>query len=129
MIVPGRAHETDSADRIGNDQAGFSAGFDLETNAVRVRAWGFWSADVANAFGSRVSHVCRARPCGSALVMDMSELKPMRDEGQRSFRLLLGELASLGIRTATIKTDNQLTRLQLRRLASQIGGGTRISFT
>jgi hypothetical protein len=59
----------------------------------------------------------------------MTQLKPMRDEGQQSFSTLLRELPSLGIASTTIMTENQLTRLQLRRLVSQFSARSTIRFT
>jgi len=115
-------------DRIGDEQAGFSVGFDPATRTVRVRAWGFWGADVANAFGTEVASGCRGLPAGATMVMDMSELKPMRDEGQTSFRKLIADLPRLGIAYTTIRTDNELTRLQLVRLARTAAAGEFIRF-
>lgn len=116
-------------ERIGDEKAGFSVGFDPATSTVIVRAWGFWSVDIAIAFATAVSDGCRGRPHAFALAMDMSELKPMRDEGQLSFRTLLGQLPRLGIKSTTVKTENQLTRLQLRRLAEQVAAGELVQFT
>ena len=61
--------------------------------------------------------------------MDMTDLKPMRDEGQQSFRALVGELPSLGITSATVTTQNELTKLQLQRIASEFLAGRSITFT
>jgi len=116
-------------ERIGDERAGFSVGFDPATSTVHVRAWGFWGVEVATAFDSEVSNGCRGLPRGSTMFMDMSELKPMRDEGQLSFRRLIGELPRLGIKDTTIRTDNQLTKLQLLRLAGTVAAGELIRFT
>jgi hypothetical protein len=115
-------------ERIGDDKAGFSVTFDPITNTVSVRAWGFWSVELANAFAKVVIDGCRGAPRGAALVMDMNELKPMRDEGQDSFAAVIKALPILGIASTTITTENQLTKLQLRRLTSQAGAKSSIQF-
>ncbi len=105
--------------RMGDGQAGFSVAFDAATAAVRVRAWGFMSPEVAGAFGILVKDACRASPKGSALVMDMTELKPMRDEGQDSFRVLMDALPTLHMSNITALVTSQLVKLQLLRIANQ----------
>lgn len=115
-------------ERIGNDAAGFTIDFDAASRAVRVRAWGFWDTDVAASFDTVVSSACRGRGAGLQLVMDMTELKPMRDEGQRAVGSLLGRLRSLGIANATVTTASQLTKLQLLRLANERGERDTIRF-
>jgi hypothetical protein len=115
--------------RMGDAQAGFSVAFDATTAAVRVRAWGFMSPEVAAAFGILVRDACRASPKGSALVMDMTELKPMRDEGQDSFRKLMDALPSLHLSSTTALVTSQLVKLQLLRIANQSAakGGLRFA--
>ena len=105
--------------RMGDDQAGFSVTFDATMAAVRVRAWGFMSPEVAGAFGILVRDTCRVSPKQSALVMDMTELKPMRDEGQASFRILMDALPSLHMSSTTVLVTSQLVKLQLLRIANQ----------
>jgi hypothetical protein len=109
----------DQAQRMGDEQAGFSVSFDATTSTVRVRAWGFMSPEVAGAFGVLVRDACRSSPRRSALVMDMNELKPMRDEGQASFCKLMEALPSLHMSSTTVLVTSQLVKLQLLRLANQ----------
>jgi hypothetical protein len=116
-------------ERIGNDTAGFTIDFDAASRAVRVRAWGFWDTDVAASFDTVVGGACRGRGSGLQLVMDMTELKPMREEGQRAFGSLVGRLRALGITSATVTTASQLTRLQLLRLANERGEKDTIRIT
>jgi hypothetical protein len=115
--------------RIGDDQAGFSVAFDTELGAVRVRAWGFWSSEVATAFAGTVSEFCHAGPRGGTLLMDMTGLKPMRDEGQQSFGTLMAALPKLGIARASLVIDSPLTKLQLLRLVTQHGRKDLVQFT
>lgn len=104
---------------MGDETSGFSLQFDPSPPCIRVRAWGFWNVEVASAFGRAVQDACRGRPSGTTLELDMNELKPMRDEGQTSVSTLLAAAPSLGIAATVIKTANQLTKLQLMRLAGE----------
>ena len=114
---------------IGDDQTGFSVSFDTEARAVRVRAWGFWSVDVAGAFVRTVAEVCLAGQRGGTMLLDMTGLKPMRDEGQAAFGSLMAALPKLGIARASVLSDNPLTRLQLLRLVSEHGRKHCVEFT
>lgn len=113
--------------RVGDDSCGFSVDFPAVNDAV-VSAWGFWSAEVASAFAVAVIDACRGRAGGAVLTLAMAELKPMRDEGQQSFSVLLGALPSLGIFKVRIATTNALTKLQLVRLASRLDARIQIEW-
>ena len=115
--------------RIGNDEAGFSVAFDATASTVSVRGWGFWGADVANAFDSTVQKVCLTSPKGASLVIDMSQLKPMREEGQRAFSRLMAALRGLGIVSTIVMTTSQLTKMQLLRLSAEAGTLSSVKFT
>jgi len=115
-------------DRVGNDGAGFSLEYEPSPSAIRVKAWGFWGAEVAGAFGKKVGEACKNRPAGTTLYLDMTELRPMREEGQAAFTALLESLTSLGITSTMISTGSQLTKLQLLRLTGPIAKGTHILF-
>jgi hypothetical protein len=114
---------------VGDATAGFSAEFDSESGAVRVRAWGFWNASVSSSFPTAVYEVCKASPMGSSLVMDMNELKPLREEGQKSFGAFVRMLPGLGIAKTSIRTASQLTKLQLLRLVAEHGMKHAVEFT
>jgi hypothetical protein len=115
--------------RAGNDKAGFSVEFDPEVGAIRVRGWGFWDTEIADAFAPAVADVCRNNPKGTHLRMEMDGLKPLRDEGQRSFGDLLRYLRGLGVGRTTISTASHLTKLQLLRLVAEHAAGHPIEFT
>lgn len=104
---------------FGDEGAGFSIEFDVLSGAVGVRAWGFWGADVAKAFGPAVLDACRNRPAGTLVRMDMTALKPMREEGQLAFGSLVAQLPDLGIGQLRIQTESQLMKLQLARIAAE----------
>ena len=108
-------------DRIGDDHAGFSVGYDPVTGIIEVCAWGFWSADVAMAFGTKVTMAVKQRPGTKTVVLDMKDLKPMRDEGQRAFASIIRTLTTLGVSSTSIVTTSHLTKLQLVRIATENG--------
>ena len=115
--------------RVGNDKAGFAVEFDPEVGAVRVRGWGFWDTKISDAFTPAVGETCRANPKGTGLRLDLDALKPLRDEGQRSFADLFRHLRGLGVGRTTISTASHLTKLQLLRLVAEHGAGHPIEFT
>jgi hypothetical protein len=61
--------------------------------------------------------------------MDMTQLKPLREEGQQAFAALFGLLRGLRVGTTTIATASHLTRLQLIRLVAEHGVKSSIQFT
>ncbi len=111
---------------IGDDTAGFSV--NVMSGTVSVRAWGFWGVDVALAFLTTIVEACSTVSGGASLVMEMSALKPMRDEGQKSFSDLIRALPTIGIVRASIAADSPLTKLQLLRLATQNAGKCPVKF-
>ncbi len=115
--------------QIGDDQAGFSVTYDRSNGTLNVRAWGFWSAPVAAQFGNAVADACRNSAPGTALIMDMNDLKPMRDEGQVSFGKLMKALPRMGLSKTTVTTSSHLTKLQLLRLASEFGAKDFVQFS
>jgi hypothetical protein len=76
---------------------------------------------VAAVFGTSVATACREQPGEVELFLEMSGLKPMREEGQRSFSVLMRELSRLRLSSTTVVTSSHLTKLQLMRLATESG--------
>lgn len=108
--------------RIGDDTAGFSIrNDDAVPGRILITAWGFWSVDVATVFASTAIARIRERPKGAQILLDMRELKPMREQGQEAFATLLRALPGLGVVKTQILTTSPLTRLQLVRVATQPG--------
>jgi hypothetical protein len=105
--------------RVGDDTAGFSV--DLAVGSILVKGWGFWRREVAAPFASRVVEMCRGQQRGTTLRLEMTELKPLREEGQQSFRDLLRSLPGLNLSRVYVVTSNPLTRMQLMRLAADSG--------
>ena len=114
--------------RIGDDTTGFTVEV-ASPGSIRVAAWGFWSIDVALAFANAVSDAVRGQPRGATLRIDMSRLKPMREQGQQAFGALMRALRELGVTQTQVVTANPLTKLQLVRLASESAPGARIEWT
>jgi hypothetical protein len=115
-------------ERVGDEQAGFSFSSDPSRDTFEVRAWGFWNVDVAAAFGTNVLAALRTRARWKRLVLDMSDLKPMREEGQRAFATLLRSLPSAGVAGTSVVTTSHLTKLQLARIAMESAKGTDIEW-
>src|SRR5690349_1619833 len=113
--------------RIGDDTTGFTVEVP-SPGSIRVTGWGFWSVDVALAFANTVIDACRAQPRGASLRIDMSKLKPMRDQGQQAFGALMRAVRDLGLSTTSVVTANPLTKLQLVRLATESAPGVRVDW-
>ena len=101
----------------GDAQGGFSTRLDMGT--LYVKAWGFWSKDVAEQFGPAVENIFRATPGLRKLELDMADLKPMRDEGQESFGRIMSALAELPKLEVVVTTSSPLTKLQLLRIVRE----------
>jgi hypothetical protein len=113
---------------FGTDQDGFGWDFDETTCAMRVKAWGFWSPEVASTFAKVVIEACSANRRATSLVVDAAGLKPQREQGQAAFGALMAALPRLGVVRASVTTDSPLTRLQLMRLAKQYAVKNLIQF-
>ena len=110
-------------EKVGDELAGFSVDA-APPDSVKVKGWGFWSVPVATAFAGAVLDACR-QARGATLMLDLCDLKPMRDEGQQSLSRVLRTAPGLGIAAISIITTNPLTRLQLVRLATESGADVR----
>jgi len=62
-------------------------------------------------------------------LMDMTALKPLREEGQQSFGALLQLLRTLGVGRVAVATASHLTKLQLLRLVAEHGTKDSVDFT
>jgi hypothetical protein len=113
---------------VGNNDAGFSVGFDASSASVRVVGWGFWPVEVSSALDKAVLAEFHAAPAGSRLVFDVSGLKPMRDEAQKSFVAMLSVLKALGVTKVSFVTTSHLTKLQFMRIANEAGVADRVGF-
>jgi hypothetical protein len=114
---------------FGTDADGFSITFDEPSRLLRVRAYGFWSPEVAATFAASVIEACRPPRRPKELVVDAADLKPQREEGQAALRSVFAALPGLGIGRASVLTGNALTKLQLLRLANAAPTRAMIEFT
>lgn len=105
--------------RDGDEVTGFSIA--LDRSEVRVRAWGFWSAELAARFTRALEEETLGALRVDSLRVDVRELKPMRDEGQRAWTEGLTFLMSRGVRTVQMSEPSPLTKLQFLRLCRNVG--------
>lgn len=108
--------------RFGNNESGFSLGYDEANRVLKLHTWGFWDATLALTFERASTEACRANK-PATLVVDVGQLKPQREEGQLAFTRLMGAAAGVGVaRLLAVVGNNVLTKMQLMRLARQAGG-------
>jgi hypothetical protein len=122
MITGSPTGEDGEMKHVGDEQEGFTVAFDATTGTLHVVAWGFWgprvAAEFAGAIGDASSKLARGR-----VAFDMTRLKPMRDEGQAAWRLVVQTLTKhAGITRVSIATSSHLTKLQLLRVAKLAAG-------
>lgn len=65
---------------FGTDADGFRITFEEPARLLRVRAYGFWSPEVAATFAASVIEACRPPRRAKELVVDADDLKPQREE-------------------------------------------------
>jgi len=98
-----------------DSDGGFSVSQD-EAAVVRVRAWGFWSVEIAGAFAKSVVDVCRAGDLPRSVSVDAEDLKPQRDEGQAALVAMFDAVAAMGVEHVSVVASSPLTRLMLARI-------------
>jgi hypothetical protein len=98
------------------------SGFSVESTAVtlRVRAWGFWDVSTAAAFAPSVLAELRTSP-RRHVVVDATQLKPQREEGQSALRDVVAGVSKLGAARAEILLTNAITKMQLARIIRELG--------
>jgi len=114
---------------VGTTDAGFSVDLDERARTVRIRTWGFWTAEVSAVFARVVTDTCRGGQLLATVAVDARELKPQRPDGQQALGSMLAGLPALGIRQATITTTNTLTKFQLLRIARERNVLALVQFT
>lgn len=117
----------DITNTVGDETAGFSTKRS-GPQQLRVTGWGFWGPEVARRFEQAVVVAYRQCSLPATLVLDMSELKPMRDEGQRAFAAALRQVMLLGVQATTVITSSHLTKLQLMRIAKEVNALDKVQF-
>ncbi len=107
--------------RFGTGEAGFSIDEDA-ASTLRLETWGFWDSELAGTFVRVAVDNVRARRHGR-IVVDVTRLKPQREEGQTALRSLMGAIRSAGgARVVAVVGDNTLTKMQLIRIGRDVGG-------
>jgi hypothetical protein len=109
----------------GNEENGFALTADEQSGTVRVRAWGFWSDDLARLFANAVVEAFKP---DQRLEIDASALKPQRDTCQQELASMFGRLARLGIKRVVVSVDNAITKLQLARIGKENAPHATIEF-
>lgn len=110
--------------QFGDEKEGFS--IESGPGEVLIKAWGFWSAELSLRFAPAVSAALTESPRGAPIVLDVAELRPLREEGQEAFGALLSHTLAVGTREVMIRSASALTRLQMMRLAKAAGSAGRI---
>lgn len=100
-------------------EEGFEVSPDQAARAISVRAWGFWSSELASRFAQAVIDACRAHRDLTSLIIDARGLRPQREAGEQALGSMMAALPRLGIARAQVTTDSPLTRLQLLRIAKE----------
>jgi len=103
---------------VGDTESGFTVSYDAATHVVGVDAWGFWGVGIAPKFRDAVLDACRIDAQVRRLEMRMTQLKPLREEGEQAWLQILARLPTTGIEVVVVMT-NSLTKLQLLRIAKQ----------
>lgn len=105
--------------RAGDEEAGFSV--ERAFGELRVRAWGFWSAELATQFDHATVSEVQGGPSLAQVWLDVGSLKPMRDEGQRAWLSFLCLLYAAGVRSIKTIEPPPITKLQMMRLCRSVG--------
>lgn len=110
--------------QFGDQKEGFDV--DSRQGSVVVTARGFWSADLAAQLVPAVLPQVRAQGHPTSLVFELAELRPLRDEGQIAFKELILSSLKSGVHEVVIRTPSALTKLQMLRIAREIGESGRL---
>jgi hypothetical protein len=100
--------------REGDEVMGFSIA--VEAGEIRIRGWGFWSLELCEQFAAALQREIGGLVKLGVLRVDVTELKPMRSEGQAAWAKALVLMVSKGIVKAALTEPQPLTKLQFVRL-------------
>ena len=113
---------------VGTEAGGYRVS-GSPTTVLRIRAWGYWPADVTAAFSHEAPVVCRELAPEATLALDASDFKPQGAEGQEALRVFLRALAPLTFAKGIVLAGNALTRMQITRLLRECGLDGRLTFS
>ncbi|MBN1605435.1 MAG: hypothetical protein JW940_02320 [Polyangiaceae bacterium] len=105
--------------QYGNDNQWF--GVEVVGDAVVVTAGGFWSSELCAELGPAVMLALRAKGRGTRLTFELADLRTLRDEGLAAFRALIVRALANGAPAVTVRVSSALTRLQMLRMARELG--------
>lgn len=111
----------------GDSDQGFTV--ESESEGLLVTTWGFWSVDFVREFLPAVLGALDSRGKGSALLIDLKQLRPLRDEGQAAFRTLMTRALAEGVARIELRGASALTKLQMLRLIRELGAPEKIRVT
>jgi hypothetical protein len=112
---------------VGTEAAGYRVSGSPSTT-LRIRAWGYWPADVTAAFSREAPTACRDLAPAATFVLDANDLKPQGAEAQEGLRVLFRALAALTFEKGIVRATHALTRMQLTRLVRECGLDGRLIF-
>lgn len=115
----GAARNIDGQTTMGDPSEGFSVEVDAGNGFVRVRCWGFWGLALCREFSAAVVRGCTASHRQAHLLIDVADLKPMREEGQAAFAAAMIGARRCGVAGISLLTGSQLTKLQLLRIVRE----------
>lgn len=122
--MPGGPH---SSANVGSEAGGFRILSGTDGN-VRIAAWGYWPADVVNAFLLKAPVAAQALVSVGIFVFDCKKLKPQGAEGQDAIRALFRVLARSSFAKGLIVKGNAMTCMQLARLLRESSAEKRVEF-
>lgn len=111
----------------GDSEQGFT--IENQDGALLVTTWGFWSVEFVPEFLPAVLAGLENQGKGGVLIVDLKQLRPLRDEGQAAFRTLLTRALSGGASDIQLRGASALTKLQMLRLIRELGTPERIRVT
>ena len=88
---------------------------------LSINAWGYWPAEVADAFCREAGAISQKPLRVIAFVLDAAEMKPQGVEGQRALRVLFQVLAEMNVVKGTVIANNLFTKMQIVRLLRECG--------
>ncbi len=112
----------------GGSEAGGFRIYGSHQGTLRFSAWGYWTPDVARAFGKEAVTVGQRLLAAGVFVLDATELKPQGADGQEALRALFRSLGALTFARGLVFSMNVMTRMQLSRLARECGVDGKLEF-
>jgi hypothetical protein len=94
---------------------------------LSVYAWGYWPAEVAEAFTREAEAIGQKPTRVAAFALDAAKMKPQGAEGQEALRVLFKVLAAMNVAKGTLIANNLFTKMQVVRLLRECGLEQRVT--